>query len=102
MRIAILFAGILAATPAAANCVLVTGPCYTDSRGNTYTTDRNLSGGYTTYRNGSTYSHTNQEPLSGNYRERFTSGGSNAYDRDPYRDSFRRPGESWKSYYDRQ
>lgn len=102
MRGVLFLAVVFAATPAAASCVLVTGPCYTDSRGNTYRTEQNLGGGYTTYRNGSTYSRTYQEPLSGNYRERFTGGGYNTYERDPYRDSFRRPGESWKSYYDRQ
>jgi hypothetical protein len=91
MRILIFAIGLFTATGASASCALVTGPCSTDSYGNTYRTEQNLGGGYNTYRNGSLHSQTSQQ-LNGNYRETFTGGGHRTYDRDPYASSPTRNG----------
>jgi hypothetical protein len=66
-----------------ADCTLSTGPCSTDGHGNTFRTERNLGGSYTTYRNGSPFSTTGQT-LGGGYREDFRSGGSRTYTDDPF------------------
>jgi hypothetical protein len=68
---------------ARADCLLSSGPCSTDTRGNTYRSEENLGGGVTTYRNGVPYSTTN-ETLGGGYRENFRSGGSRTYNYDPF------------------
>lgn len=75
---------LLTAGNASASCELVSGPCSTDSSGNTYTREQNLGGGYNTYRNGTLYSQTDQQ-LNGNYRETYSGGGHQTYDSDPYR-----------------
>lgn len=85
LLIAIAFCGM--AAPAFAGCELATGPCSTDSYGNTYTTTQTLGGGYETSRNGSHYSST-QQNLSGSYTETFSSGGSRTYNSDPFAPSF--------------
>ena len=76
-----LFVCLLGATAAHAGCYGVSGPCATDSGGNTYTTQQNLNGGYSTYSNGSRYSSTGQT-LDG-YQENFVGGGSRQYNYDP-------------------
>ena len=58
-----------------AGCELSIGPCSTDSSGNRYSTEQGLGGGYTTYKNGSHYSTTDQT-LGGTWREKYDSGGS--------------------------
>lgn len=75
---------LLTAGNASASCELVSGPCSTDSSGNTYTKEQNLGGGYTTYRNGTAYSQTEQQ-LDGRYRETYSSGGYRTYNSDPYK-----------------
>lgn len=92
MKIVLSVAAILAVTaiPASADCALSSGPCSTDSRGNTYRTHQNLGGGYTTERNGSAYSTTRQN-LGGDYTESFSGGGSRSYNHDPYRSGFQSP-----------
>lgn len=67
-----------------ADCTFATGPCSTDSAGNTYRTEKNFGGGYTTYRNGSRYSTTTQT-LGGGWRERnVNGGGTRMHNSDPY------------------
>lgn len=73
-----------------ADCTFVSGPCSTDSRGNTYRTERNLGGGYTTYKNGNQHSTTGQT-LGGGYRERFNDGSHRDYNHNPYSESDRNP-----------
>ena len=70
-------------TAAFANCGLVSGPCITDSRGNTYRTERNMSGNYTTYQNGRAWSQTEQT-LSGTWREKREDGSASTYSSNPY------------------
>lgn len=72
-----------------AGCELALGPCSSDSQGNRYTTEENLGGGYTTYRNGSHYSNTDQT-LGGTWREQYDDGSSRSYNYDPYGDDQRR------------
>lgn len=85
--------GLIALTASAglahAGCELVIGPCSSDSRGNTYTTEQNLGGGYTTNRNGSQYSTTDQT-LGGTWQERYNDGSTRSYNYDPYESSQRR------------
>jgi len=73
----------VSASGARSACEFVTGPCGTDSRGNTYRTEQNLGSGYTTYENGSRYSTTDQT-LNGSWRERNNDGSSRTYNYDPY------------------
>lgn len=87
---------LLSSSAAQASCVLVSGPCETDRYGNTFTTQQNLGGGYSTYRNGSFYSSTGQT-LGGSYRERDIYGGTRTYNYDP--SSFDRPRRS-RGLYD--
>lgn len=82
---------LLLAAPAHADCALVSGPCRTDSHGNTYVTEQNLGGGYTTYRNGAPYSQT-RENLSGSYTEYTFGHGSTTYNADPYASGFPKNG----------
>lgn len=77
------------AQSAHAGCELVSGPCSTDNRGNTYTTEQNLGGGYNTYRNGSLDAQTSQT-LSGGWRTRSNDGTERSYNYDPYESSSRR------------
>lgn len=70
------------ASPAYAGCELSLNPCSTDSFGNTYTYEQNLSGSYSTYRNGNPYSTTTQT-LSGTYREDYRDGGSRSFNMAP-------------------
>lgn len=77
---------LLTAGNASASCELVSGPCSTDSSGNTYIREQNLGGGYNTYRNGTAYSQTEQQ-LDGRYRETYSSGGYRIYGTDPYRNN---------------
>lgn len=83
---ALLTAAMLAvsAGAASAGCLFATSPCSTDDRGNTYTTQQNLGGGYNTYRNGSLHSQTSQDTLGTGYTERYTAGGYRRYDSNPY------------------
>lgn len=84
MRALALFAAAtLFGAPAHAGCEFVSGPCATDSRGNTYRSEQNLGGGYTNYTNARATSHTSQD-ISGNWRERFNDGSSRTYDYNPY------------------
>ena len=87
LRLATLSLFVAMVSPAYAGCALSSGPCSTDSFGNTYRTEQNLGGGYNTYRNGSSYSTTNQN-LSGSYTESYTGGGSRTYNSNPYDNSF--------------
>lgn len=85
MRV-VLVAAFLAALPvtAWAGCDFATGPCSTDSRGNTYRTEQGFGGGYVTTRNGQPYS-TTQQTNSGNWREERRDGGSSTYNYNPYK-----------------
>lgn len=84
MRMIVLaFAATCLSSTAYAGCELATGQCSTDNYGNTYTTKRNLGGGYNTYKNGSLYSQTEQN-LNGGYRETYQNGGSRSYNYNPY------------------
>lgn len=79
LRIAVAIACLLFfAFPAIASCALATGPCSTDGYGNTYRTERNLGGGYTTYQNGRADSYHSQT-LGGGWRERDTRGSVRGY-----------------------
>jgi len=73
---------LAAAGTANAGCEFATGPCYTDSHGNTYRTEQNFGGGYNTYKNGSLYSQT-QQNLGGGWIET-TPSGTRSYNYDPY------------------
>jgi hypothetical protein len=73
----------MAANTVSASCDLATVPCYTDNNGNTYRTEKNLGGGYSTTRNGNPYSQTS-ETLGGGYRETFRSGESRIYNHNPH------------------
>jgi hypothetical protein len=79
----IVIAFALSTNSALAACEFVTGPCGTDSRGNTYRTEQNFGGGYTTYQNGTPYSSTGQT-LNGSWRERYNDGNYRTYNYDPY------------------
>ncbi|WP_394887546.1 hypothetical protein ACG873_21820 [Mesorhizobium sp. AaZ16] len=68
-------------------CELVTGPCSTDSSGNTYFTEQNLGGGYNTYRNGDLSSQTSQN-LGGSYTETFSNGATRTHSDNPYGSQF--------------
>ena len=81
--IMIVIIGALAGSAAHADCTFSTGPCSTDSYGNTYRTERNFGSGYTTHRNGTPFSTTDQT-LGGTYREHYIGGGSRSYNYDPY------------------
>ena len=84
LRFMLAIAAVSFASSAYAGCELSSSPCSTDSFGHTYRNERNLGGGYTTYRDGSTYSTTNQN-LGGGYTESYTGGGQRNYNYDPYR-----------------
>ena len=83
MRTLFLYAALLASGPAFAGCELSLSPCATDRYGNTYTTEENLGGGYTTYRNGSRYS-TTEETLTGGWKTTLPDGNQIFTDDDPY------------------
>lgn len=88
LRLALVtLAAAMFSTGASASCALSSGPCSTDSYGNTYRTQQSLGGGYSTNRNGSPYSTTNQN-LGGGYTESYSSGGSRTYNSNPYGSSF--------------
>lgn len=84
MKLVLFSIFLLAVGNASASCELVSSPCSTDSSGNTYIREQNLGGGYTTYRNGTAYSQTEQQ-LDGGYRETYSGGGYRTYGSDPYR-----------------
>ena len=74
---------LIASNAAYAGCELVSGPCSTDGRGNTYVTQQNLGGGYTTTRNGNYYSNTEQT-LSGSYKTEYGNGDRIFHNQNPY------------------
>ncbi len=80
---------MILAAPAHADCALITSPCRTDSHGNTYVTEQNLGGGYTTYRNGNPYSQA-RENLYGSVTEYTFGHGSTTYNSDPYASAFKK------------
>ena len=69
-RIVIALVSPAVTTSAEAGCEFATGPRSTDSRGNSYRTEQNLGGVYTTHRDGNSYSTTGQT-LGGTWQERF-------------------------------
>ena len=71
------------ATASYAGCDFATDPCVTDSHGNSYRTEESFGGGYTTYRNGDRFSHTEQT-FGGAWRERTEGGASRFYNYNPY------------------
>lgn len=73
MRFSLALFALLYASSANAACEFVDGGCTRDRSGNTYRTEENSSGGYTTYRNGSAYSNTQQNSY-GNWEEKSRSG----------------------------
>lgn len=84
VRLAVIILALMGLVTAAhANCGLVSGPCVTDSQGNTYRTERNMSGNYTTYQNGRAWSQTEQT-LSGTWREKREDGSTSTYSSTPY------------------
>jgi hypothetical protein len=82
------------ASEARAGCELATGPCATDSYGNTYTREQTM-GGYSTYQNGQPYSQREQT-LGGTYRDTYSDGYTRDYNRNtwdpPRRSGFDREG----------
>lgn len=84
MRAMLIASAILSASPVFAACEFVEGGCSRDAYGNSYRTEENFSGGYTTYRDGTPYSSTHQNSY-GNWDVRSRDGGLiHRYDADPY------------------
>jgi hypothetical protein len=78
---------ILLPVSAKAGCELSTTPCSTDSRGNTYHTNKNLGGGYNTYKNGQLNSQTNKN-LSGGYTTDYQGNSPSVnHNYNPYKDT---------------
>ena len=75
--------------PAYANCDLASsGTCVEDSRGNAYHTERNLGGGYNTYKNGQLDSQTSSN-LGGGYKTQYENGAPTRFhDTSPYQGSY--------------
>lgn len=91
----LLFAGLLAGSisSAYAGCELIIGPCSSDTNGNTYTYQQNLSGTYSTYKNGELYS-TPHQTLGGGAQIEFNQPRSNQMPMDSEH-PWRKPGDRW-------
>ena len=90
MKLAIFGAALFATVSSAnASCLFTTSLCYEDSYGNSYRTERNLGGSYTTYQNNTPYS-TTRETYGGGWQERrLYDGETRSFNYNPYDTGYR-------------